>query len=141
MYGHTSGEGACARGRDRAGRRALLLRCVIEASVEEDLDEELPGGQSFDDAHRATTAWAGPGARPCRHRGRLDRQGRRLDGEGLATVGQVVSAAARGQEAEVADADKALRQHVQEKAPQEFVRLKRQRADLAPVAIVLPPKR
>ena len=52
-----------------------------------------------------------------------------------------MSAAARGQEAEVADADKALRQHVQEKAPQEFVGLKRQRADLAPVPIVLPPKR
>ncbi len=46
-----------------------------------------------------------------------------------------------GEEAEVADADEALREDVQEKSAQEFVGVERERADLAPVSIVLPPKR
>ena len=45
------------------------------------------------------------------------------------------------EQAEVADADEAFRQDVQEEAPEEFVDVERQRAHLAAVAIVLPPKR
>ena len=66
---------------------------------------------------------------------------RRGDGEGLTTLGELASTTARGEEAEVADADEALRQDVQEKPSQEFVGVERERADLAPVPIVLPPKR
>ena len=47
----------------------------------------------------------------------------------------------RREQAEVADADEAFRQDVQEEAPEEFVDVERQRAHLAPVPIVLPPKR
>ena len=60
---------------------------------------------------------------------------------GPATLCELVGAAPRREEAEVADADEALREDVQEKAPEEFVDVERQRADLAPVPIVLPPKR
>ena len=49
--------------------------------------------------------------------------------------------APRRQQAEVADADEAFREDVQEEAPEEFVDVERQRANLAPVPIVLPPKR
>ena len=57
------------------------------------------------------------------------------------TAPSCVGAASRGEEAEIADADEALRQDVQEKAAEEFIGVERQRADLAAVAIVLPPKR
>jgi hypothetical protein len=46
-----------------------------------------------------------------------------------------------GEEAKIADADKAFRQDVQEKASQEFVGVEREGADLTPVPIVLPSKR
>ena len=60
---------------------------------------------------------------------------------GPATLRQLVGAAPRREDAKVADADEAFRQDVQEEASEEFVDVERQRADLAPVAIVLPPKR
>ena len=66
--------------------------------------------------------------------GRGDRQGR-------ATGREIVGAAPRREQAKVADADEAFRQDVQEKASEEFVDVERQRADLTPVPIVLPPKR
>ena len=66
---------------------------------------------------------------------------RRGDRERLTTLGELAGAAARGEEAEVADADEALRQDVQQKAAQEFVDVERERADLTAVPIVLPPKR
>ena len=52
-----------------------------------------------------------------------------------------MGAAPRREQAEVADADEAFREDVQEEAPEEFVDVERQRAHLAPVPIVLPPKR
>jgi hypothetical protein len=52
-----------------------------------------------------------------------------------------VGAAPRRQQAEVADADEAFREDVQEEASEEFVDVERQRANLAPVPIVFPPKR
>jgi hypothetical protein len=51
---------------------------------------------------------------------------------------RVYNSAMRG--AEVADADEALRKDVEEKPAEEFVGRERERADLAPVSIVLPPK-
>ena len=65
----------------------------------------------------------------------------RCDGQDRATRRQIVGAAARREQAEVADADEAFRQDVQKEAPEEFVDVERQRAHLAPVPIVLPPKR
>ena len=67
--------------------------------------------------------------------------GGRGDREDPATTGQPAGPRARGEEAEVADADEALRQYVEEKASKEFVDVERERADLTAVAIVLPPKR
>jgi hypothetical protein len=52
-----------------------------------------------------------------------------------------VGAAPGRQQAKVANADEALRQDVEEETPEEFVDIERQRADLAPVPIVLPPER
>ena len=65
----------------------------------------------------------------------------RCDGQDRATRREIVGAAPRRQQAEVADADEAFREDVQEEAPEEFVDVERQRAHLAPVPIVLPPKR
>ena len=47
-------------------------------------------------------------------------------------------AAPRREEAEIADADEALREHVQQEAAEKLVGVERQGADLAAVAIVLP---
>jgi len=110
----------------------------MEDGGEERFESELPRGQAFDDAHgRATTR-----ARPQRpRRGRHERFVRyRGDGEGLTTLGELACTTARSEEAEVADADKTLRQDVQEKPAQEFVGVEGEGANLAPVAIVLPPK-
>ena len=54
---------------------------------------------------------------------------------------EIVGPTPRGQQAEVADADEAFREDVQEEAAEEFVDVERERADLTPVPIVLPPKR
>ena len=67
-----------------------------------------------------------------------DGAGRR---QGRATGREIVGAASGREQAKVADADEALRQDVQEKATEEFIDVERQRADLTPVPIVLPPKR
>ena len=64
----------------------------------------------------------------------------RRDGQDRATRREVVGAAPRRQQTEVTDADEAFREDVQEEAPQEFVDVERQRADLAAVPIVFPPK-
>ena len=56
-------------------------------------------------------------------------------------VARSAGAAARGEQAEVPNADEAFRQDVQEEAPEEFVDVERQRANLTPVPVVLPPKR
>ena len=101
---------------------------------------ELPCGQSFDDAHGGAAARA----RPRRSRCGLDRRvgwWRRRRRQCRATRGQVVGAAAGGEQAKVADPDEALRQDVQQKAAQEFIDSEHQGADLAPVSIILPPKR
>ena len=65
----------------------------------------------------------------------------RRDRQYRATRREIVGAASRREQAEVADADEAFREDVQQEAPEEFVDVERQRADLAPVPIVLPPKR
>ena len=52
-----------------------------------------------------------------------------------------LGAAPGRQQAKVADADEVLREDVKEEASEEFVDVERQRAHLAPVPIVLPPKR
>ena len=54
---------------------------------------------------------------------------------------EIGGATARGEQPEVADADEAFREDVQQEASEEVVDVERQRAHLAPVPIVLPPKR
>jgi len=98
-------------------------------------------GQPFDDAYEAATARAWPRAR--------ERGAARWCGDGWwrhdcqerATRCEIVGAAPRREQAEVADADEAFREDVPEEAPEEFVDVERQRANLTPVPIVLPPKR
>jgi len=46
---------------------------------------------------------------------------RRDDGKGPTTLSEFASTTARGEEAEIADPDQALREHVQEKPAQEFI--------------------
>ena len=105
---------------------------------EEGREVELPGRQPFDDAHGGATARTRP-RRPRRGGdGRVGWWRRRR--EHRATRGEVLGATAGGEQAKVADPDEALRQDVQEKAPQEFLNLDRQGADLTAVPIVLPPK-
>ena len=111
----------------------------MEDVGEDCFEVELPRGQPFDDAHRGATARTRPRAR--RWRRRSGGGGGGAVASAARHVGQLAGAAARREQAEIADADEALRQDVQEKAPQEFLGVERQCADLAPVPIVLPPKR
>jgi hypothetical protein len=104
-------------------------------------EKELTRGQPLDDAHGRATARARPRVR---ERGADRRSGDwwwRRDCQDRATRREMVGAASRGEQAEVADADEAFREDVQKEAPEEFVDVERQRANLAPVPIVLPPKR
>ena len=63
------------------------------------------------------------------------------DGQRLATLRQPAGAAARREEAEVADADEAFRQDVQQEAAEKFLGGERERPHLTAVPVVLPPKR
>ena len=72
-----------------------------------------------------------------RRRGRW----RRRDGEDRSTRREIGGATARGEQPEVADADEACREDVQQEASEEVVDVERQRAHLAPVPVVLPSKR
>lgn len=124
------------RGRARRrARRTRRLRAVIDDVGEEDREEELTRGQPFDEAHGAATARARPRAR---ERGTARRCG---DGWWRHERRELVGAAPGREQAEVANADEAFRQDVQEEAPEEFVDVECQRPHLAPVPIVLPPKR
>ena len=117
------------------------LRGVIDDVCEERLKEELTRSQSFDDAHGRATARP----RPCARGRGVDRRCGdrwwRRDGQDRAARREIVGAAPRREQADVGDADEAFRQDVQQEAPEEFVDIERQRAHLAPVPIVLPPKR
>ena len=82
-------------------------------------------GQPFDDAHRPATAGARPRAPGSRDDGHVGRGGRRSDGQGLPTLRQRVGAAPRREDAEIANPDETLRQDVQQKTPEEFLRVER----------------
>ena len=140
LLGDTSGARAYEHACERMAGRGCGLRGVMEEGGEERFEDELPGGQAFDDAHGRPAARARPG-RSC-HCGpeRFVRR-RRGDAEGLTTLGEFASTTARGEEAKIADPDEALREHMQEKPAQEFMSVEGQRADLAPMPIILPPKR
>jgi hypothetical protein len=87
----------------------------MEDVGEECFEKELPRVQPFDDAFGCPAARARPRRPWC---GRCERFGRRRRGdrEGLTTLGELACPTARGEETQVADADKALRQDVQENA-------------------------
>src|SRR4029453_14240007 len=111
----------------------------MEDGGEERFEDEVPGGQALDDAHGAPAARTRPGRS---WRRGDERFGRRCwgDRDRLTTGGQPERTSGWGEEAEVADADEALRQHVQEKASEKLVGVEREGADLAPMPIILPPK-
>ena len=104
---------------------------------EERVKKELSCSQPFDDAHGGTAAGTWPRRSWWSGDGRFDRW-RWGAGKRLATLGQPAGAAPRREEAEIADADEALREHVQQEAAEKLVGVERQGADLAAVAIVLP---
>jgi hypothetical protein len=108
--------------------------------VEQGLKQELARGQPFDHTHRRAAAGARPRAPGARGDGLVGRFGGRRDGQGLTTLGQFGGAAPRREEADVANPDEAFREDVEEKAPEEFLRVDGECAELAAVAIVLPPK-
>ena len=66
---------------------------------------------------------------------------RRRHREDRSTRREIGGATARGEQPEVADADEAFREHVQQEAPEKIVDVERQRPDLTPVSVVLLPKR
>ena len=112
----------------------------MEDVGEECRQEELSRGQALDEAHGRPTART----RPRRTgRGGGGRFGGRwgCHGERLTTLGQLAGACARGEEAEIADADEALREDVHEEAAEKFIGLERERAHHTAVPVVLPPKR
>ena len=107
---------------------------------EEGVEEELSCGQSFDEAHGRSAARTRPrGASRWGHTRCVPRWWG--DREQLATASQPAGPRARSEEAEVADADEARRQYVEEKASKKLVDVKRERAYLTAVTIVLPSKR
>ena len=135
----TSGARAYERDCGWVAGRGRGLRGVMEDVGQERFEKELPRGQPFDDAHGRAAPRARPGRlRRCGHTWCGRRRWR--DGEGLTTLSKLARTTARREEAEVANADEAPREDVQEEAPEEFVDVERERADLAPVSIVLPPK-
>jgi hypothetical protein len=83
---------------------------------EERCEKELPRGKSFDDAHWRATAWTRPGAR---HGDRRRGRWRRRDREDRSTRREIGGATARGEQPEIANADEALREDVQQEAPEE----------------------
>jgi hypothetical protein len=120
--------------------RTRRSRGVMDDRGEEGVEEELSCGQSFDEAHgrsavrtrpRGASRW---GHQRCVRRWWGDR-------EDLATTSQPAGPPARREEAEVTDADEALRQYMEEKASKKLVDVERERTQLTAVAIVLPPKR
>lgn len=113
----------------------------MDKPSQQGLEKELARRQAFDDAHRPATAGARPRVSGSLDDGRVGRGGRRSNGQGLATPGQVGGAAPRREDAEIANPDKTLRQDVQQKTPEEFLRVEGERADLIAVAIILPAKR
>ena len=117
------------------------LRRVIEKTCDHGLEEELTRSQPFDHAHRASTAGTRPRAPRTRDDGSSAGAGVGATARVWRHCGQRVGAAPRREDTKVADADEAFRQDVQEKPSEEFPGVERQRADLASVAIVLPPKR
>ena len=85
------------------------------------------------------------------HGGKATRRGRVVDGgrrhrrwirvERVPAAWQCLGATARRQETVEADPHEAFREHVEAEAAEEFLRAEGHQADLAPVAVVLPPKR
>ena len=107
---------------------------------EERVKEELSRRQPFDDAHGAHRSGDMATAFVVVRDGRFDRW-RWGAGKRLATLGQPAGAAARREEAEIADADEALREDVEQEAAEKFVDVERERPHLTAVPIVLPAKR
>jgi hypothetical protein len=79
------------------------------------VEKQLSCRQPFDDAHGGTAAGTWPRRSWWCGDGRFDRW-RWGAGKRLATLGQPAGAAPRREEAEIADADEALREHVQQEA-------------------------
>ena len=106
------------------GGPRVPLRGVMKDVGDQCFKEELPCGEALDEAHGAATA----GTRPRRPRrcGRrfFDLRGR-CDGQGLPALGKLRRPAPRGEETEVADADKALRQYVEQEAAKKIVDVER----------------
>ena len=140
MGGHTSGHRTCVRGRGRRVRRPCRLRGVIGKPSQQDIEKELARGQAFDHAHRPAAAGARPRAPGARDGGAFGQGWRGMTRQGLTTLRQRVRPTPRREDPEVADADKALREDVEEKTPEKFLRLDGEGAHLAAVPIVLPPK-
>ena len=140
--GYTSGARAYERDTSDAWRAAgAAYERVMEDVGEERVEKELPRASAVRrcaweprSGDTATTLVAVPATGG-------SAGGVGGDGQGLTTLGELAGATARGEEAEVADADEALREDVQEEAAEKFLGVERERAHLAAVAIVLPPKR
>src|ERR1700730_5580072 len=113
-------------------RRTHRLRAVINDVCEEEREEELTWGQPFDDAHGRATARARPRARARGAARRCGDEWWRGDGQACATRREIVGAAPRRQQTDVADADEAFREDVQEKAPEGLVAVGLQRARRGP---------
>ena len=110
--------------------------------LDPELDGELASGELFDGDHHPT---AGRTRRQGHTGGRVVDGGRRhrrwIRTERVSAAWQGLGATARRQETVEANPDEALREHVEAEAAEEFLRAEGHQPDLAPVAVVLPPKR
>ena len=134
--------GDTSAGRDDARLRfsdGMGLGSVIKTPQSDALDGNLFRGEPLDDHHRATTKWAWPGAIP-----RLSLPGAgmsfRLSSEESLALSQLLPSSPVGEEAEKANADKSLRQDMQEKPAKELVSADGHLPFLAAVGVILPAK-
>ena len=125
-----------ARWRRPVGRS----RRVKGESFDPDVDGELASGELFDGDHHPTAGRTGRQGHP---RGRVGDGWHRpwIRAERVPAAWQGLGATARGQEAVEPDPHEALREYMETEAPEEFLRAEGHEPDLAPVAVVLPPKR
>ena len=91
----------------------------MEDVAQQRVEVELPGGEPLDESHWGATA----GTRPRRTRGRGRRRfgcRSRRGGQRLTALREVRRAPPCGEEAEVADADEALREDVHQEATEKL---------------------
>src|SRR5262249_56134899 len=109
----------------------------VEGGGKEGMEVGVRGGEGVEEGHGGATAGTRPRRPRRRGRRRFGCRGRR-DDQGLTALHELRRAAPRGEEAEVADADEARREDVQQEAAEKLVDGEGERSDGAAVPVVPP---